>query len=136
MPSCTIAVHPKTGKDLVGTYTWSSDAMQLSDNLKGVVSANASGYMTVFATYPNSGIFLCEENDSLQGKCNNALNGVVPSMTTNGILSFSLVNPPAIASQVVQMPTTGAPDGLFSIGMAAVMVTIFGLLLVATRHRD
>ena len=133
-PSCTIAVHQKAGKDLIGTYSfesWPSHAMQFSNNLKGIVTDSTSGYMTIFVTYNNNAV-LCD-GSSCDPANVVAANGA--SMTTNGVVPFSLTNPPATTSQVVQMPTTGAPNGLSSIGLTAVMVTVFGLLLVVARRR-
>ena len=135
-PYCRISVHRKSGKDLTGTYSYDSSAaigfkMKLSDNLKGVVTPDASGYMTVYAPYNNGSMSYCI------GSCSGNAPITVTS-SSSGAASFSLENPPAAqtASQVVQMPTTGAPDGLSAVGLAAVLITVFGLLLVMARRRS
>lgn len=53
-----------------------------------------------------------------------------------GVLVALKDKPTASPTMAVQMPTTGAPDGLSAVGLAAVMVTVFGLLLVAAQRRS
>lgn len=50
-------------------------------------------------------------------------------------LTVALKDKPQTGTQVVQMPTTGAPEGLTTTGIAALGIGVAGLLAAAVRRR-
>ena len=121
-PSCTIAVHRKGAPDLVGTYDEKNSRL---DNLDGIVQIG-EGYSTVYASYTIGGI----------GRIYNDLsssNAAIYPMTR--YTAFSLVNPPASTASMMQMPTTGAPEGLTAIGVTAIGIGLLGLALAGLRRQ-
>lgn len=120
---CSISVHRKGAPDLNGTYAPDSYDGGLSTNIKDIVTLG-TGYSTVQASYITGKLVL-----GIAGADNAAF------LTQTATIAFSLKNPPASTASVMQMPTTGAPEGLTAIGVAAIGVGLLGLAFAGLRRK-
>lgn len=126
-PTCYISVHRNGAPDIQGTFNGDNE---FSSNLQNIVIQGSGGYSTVYASYTNGPAKFCASNSY---GCNGDY--VSGSYSTTGVLSFSLKNPPVSTASVMQMPTTGAPDGLTAVGVTAIGFGILGLAFAGLRRQ-
>ncbi|PWG66785.1 hypothetical protein [Bifidobacterium callitrichidarum] len=96
----------------------------LTDSIKDIVQVD-DGYDQTVACYPTD----------IMGSGNNY--GTSTSVVRSECMVFGLKDKPVSSSTTVvqQMPTTGAPEGLSTIGLVAIIIGLLGVTAMRAHRR-
>lgn len=117
---------------VTGGYFMDQDYNQLTTLRRGKFSEVPSrpGVMVGVSDYSTNRVTLSDTGYAPSSACAPDAN------TPNTVcLTAALKDKPQTGTQILQMPTTGAPEGLTTAGIAALGIGVAGLLAAAVRRR-